>query len=416
MLESLFYLVIILILIYLLSSNESKDKFFCSPATLYNKSIGTFDGPAKAALSILENKSYKSTNDKLLEATIISESILEGETPLRSPHTINAANKYTEALRNPADNIENHLLDTAEVFNVRLANTVLTQADLFPDDDDIFNEFDLVIGNLGENINLARQTQAAAIKQYQREISNTSNESITNYLTDIKSYTSDPQNSHDTTVSKEIRNSLDIIESNISNNKSADFVFSDIIEFIRRSDITTPKKQRAKHALEVIKERNNEVFAANRNEIEVVRLVWLRADHPKNTANEENIKSAILDALVDITNTNSWNETDTVCPNGRISRIVGALSTLDFNDNVGALQTSEQINNYILDQASHVYNSYVEANPGPIVDALNTKEGPVEGPELNRFNAGLKRAVDKMLLENNATDVMKQKVYIGFDF
>jgi len=411
MLKILFYILIVIILLYILTPTKLSDNLISTPITLHNKSTGVFDGPAKLALKKLQNKTNKTSNDKLLEAKIISENILEGETPLRSPITIKVANKYTEALRNPPANIEPYLLDSAENFNAKLANTVVIE-----DDIEIFNDFNILIGNLGTNINLARQVQAADVKKQQIEISPTEKAAVNNYLDAVKSYTSDPQNSHDTNVSKEIRKTLDIIENENSIDKSIDEVFVDINEYIRKSDITVNKKQKAKHSLNIIKDRNDNVIAANRKETDVIKLIWTRAEHPNNSDNEENIKLAVIDALIDITSTNEWGETNTVCPNGRISRLVGALSALDFNTAVGSLETSDQINNYILEQAAHTYNQYIKNNPGPIVDALNTKEGAPEGPELDKFNEGLKSAVNKMLADNNASDSIKEKIYIGFGF
>jgi hypothetical protein len=401
----MFYILFIIFIIILLWIFSSE-----SPEEIYNKTSGVYDKSAALALNKIEKMTTKSANDKALAGNIISEAILEGETPIRGPMrrlTTLVANNYIAALPE-FNNLDRHYIDDAYYFNRRLLNT----ADLFPNDDP---EIDNIIWNLGGEIKTANIMTSKMIKDQQKNISGDENKAKISYLDAVKTHYDDPQNAHDTNVSREIRHTLDIIENDNSKiPMNIKFDIADIYKFIDNSNLSDQKINKAKYALGQIIDRNENVFAANRNEMDVIRLVWIRSLHPDNSENKLNIQEALLDSLIDIV-----KDDGVVCPNGRISRICGSLSALDINPAVGNLNTAEQINNYILDQSAKLWKDYLaECKKNELADvalAYETKDGPEENEDLIKFKAGLKARVDKMLLENSADDNIKEKVYIGFD-
>jgi hypothetical protein len=422
----LIFIFIVIILIYFLKCNDSPDE-------LYNKSIGIFDKPASLALDKLSSRMNKTTNDKLRIANIISESILEGEAPLRTQKRAmvkTAANTYINAFQTARDqaNIETHLIETADNFNQRLGaeiNIFELGAGAGADTDENrdfeinIDEFAFLFNTLDENVDITRKTHAAAVLNAEERNSKSIDESKIKYIEKIKTHISDPQNSHDSNVSREIRYTLDIISTD--NEFNIDETLQDIKDYIRRADISTERKQKAQYSLQTLIDKNANISAANRSEKEIITMIWKRASHPQNADNEENIKLAVLDALIDISASNSYGESAVVCANGRVSRLIGALSALDFNENVGNLTTAEQKNNYILDLSAKIWKDHLASNPGEIADVLSGENKSADFAELEKsadykeFMSKLREKVDQMLIENNADKGVRDKIYIGFD-
>jgi hypothetical protein len=395
---------------------------------IYAKSNGTLDGPARKVLDNLAGKKNKTPNETGLLGRVISEVILEGETPItgrQRQFTMMAANNFNNMLGefNPVE-FDTHLLMVADTFNQRLNNALFIGGDmLFPGEND---EFNFVVHNLGQNIGVARKITNESIKQQQKDITDSAAEAMIGYFDAAKIHTSDNQNSHDPGVSAGISASLNIIEideSNLPAEENTEFSLAEIRNYINKSNYSADKKNKALYSLKLIGEKNEMVSAVNKRELDAIRDVWIRSSHPGNRDNKTNIRDALIDALVDIMEPNGWAQTNAACVSGRVGRIVGSLAAIDFDERVGNLATKEQIENQILDNAGQIVNKYFEENKtgkfADIVNMYNTKDGPDELNESNKgsllaeFMTGLKKKIDEMLIENNASVATREKVYAG---
>lgn len=374
-------IVLLLILIYFICPPNIKDPYVLSPDKLYKKSIGVADGPALEALEKLESKKNKTVAEEFQIANIISNNILEAETPLNKT-TFKAAKQYYKAVEVAAEPINvalpelGHLLDTADDFNNRLAA----------------DEFMAIQRVLAENINTTRVAHALAIREESKN--------PLEYLEKSVKHTNDLQNAHDNNVNSEIKKSLDIIETEIGPLK---FDINEVKLFIR--EFPDEKiKAKAKYSLHIIETKNEFISSAKRTELEILGLVWLRSYYEGN--NKENIQEAIIYALADISSRNGWNEDYIVCANGRASRIVAALSALDVNPEVGKIQTKEQVRNYIFESAAHILKEELKKYNGE----------PKNDEELNTFKVALKEKIDAMLDANSAAPDIRRDVYIGLEY
>ncbi len=81
---------------------------------------------------------------------------------------------------------------------------------------------------------------------------------------------------------------------------------------------------------------------------ELLRLVWARADDPRNAANRDKLRQAAFDALV-----GSWEDgvagRSIVCINGRTARMVGSLALLDYDPENWELTTVQEMKNEIME-------------------------------------------------------------------
>lgn len=181
-------------------------------------------------------------------------------------------------------------------------------------------------------------------------------------LTDTRVYTSDAQNVHDSQVNKDLRRTLGIIG---VNSLTADQRKRAIDEIGRYCAGDT----RALTALSRVRP-DNAVTALGTTEYDVLAAVWQRAEHPENVNARDSIRSAVKDALADATD----NHGNVVCVGGRCARVVGALTQLDFNPQVGQIGSFQMFRNEIIDGAKRVVDDVLASSPQDRQDAWNRGE------------------------------------------
>ena len=198
---------------------------FSNEDTLVQRSAGIADKPAMEALNRTRRKKNKTPEDKHRIARILSDNVLGGDTPIVGDNaniTKEAAENYNEAVREVdvlAPNFD-ALIITADNFRRRLGNTIFEI-----DEDDAFltmiqplmmDEFRLIIDGLDQNITQKQEEHAnntiQHIKQQIKQEQKPAAEIVANFANNMQSHTSDPQNSHDSNVNKEINRTLYIIE------------------------------------------------------------------------------------------------------------------------------------------------------------------------------------------------------------
>ena len=180
------------------------------------------------------------------------------------------------------------------------------------------------------------------------------------YVGAATAHTSDPQNSHDTGV---LACQRAIVARLRADQGGAPLPSVEaIIAEIRRlgpalSDNRPPRVELAVQAAERTL-RGERVVAVGATDGECLSRVWLRADDPRNA--RAPLRQAVFDALVDC-----WEQglsgPHIVCVNGRLSRILGALATLDFDARNTSVKRLEQFKNDIFARAAAVIRETAQA-------------------------------------------------------
>ena len=432
-------IIFTIIIIWLFSSVELKDTFSTEEIIL-QKSAGIYDRPAQEVLKRSRQKKNKKPKDKATIAKVIVDNIFGGDISLKRDDinlTKEAAINYNEAIReiDIIDNNFNNIMTEADNFRRRLGNL------LFDDLPEVIilngqprDEFFMILTELNDNIGTKQEIHTTQIRNEAKKEAASLNQPadivIDKFVKNMQTHTNDSQNSHDSFVNKEINKTLYIIE-NDPNQPPTQSIHDTIIDIknrIRESDVSDSKKNQAYNALDVIIAKNQEMSTyGNKKELDIINLIWARSDHPNNSENSNNIKDSIIDSLIDINERNGWGENPTVCANGRMSRIVNSLASLDYNEYAGKIQTKEQIKNYVLQQSAILWKNYLDecimagGDLQHIAEAYKTPQGPDDNdPALQIFKEKLKICANKMLDENEISaelnpDIIND-VYIGLDF
>ena len=118
--------------------------------------------------------------------------------------------------------------------------------------------------------------------------------------------------------------------------------------------------------------RGERIVSMDATDEEILRRVWARADHPKNAARRDLLRQAAFDALVD-----SWEQGLSggaiQCVDGRISRMLGSLTLLDFdrrNSEMRMLQT---------------YKNAIFARTGALIDKAYADIARSDDPALRKI-------------------------------
>lgn len=174
--------------------------------------------------------------------------------------------------------------------------------------------------------------------------------------------TSDAQNSHDPSVNaakkaivERLRGDQGDYERLPTLDQIIDEMRLDSDDFSRDPRTSQPRPALTDNAVAVVMRAHNgeRSASAQATDEEVLRRVWARADDSQNTEKRDLMRQAVYDALVD-----SWERGiggDRIqCVDGRISRMVGALSLLDHDQENWGMQRLEQHKNDIYAMAADV--------------------------------------------------------------
>jgi hypothetical protein len=96
--------------------------------------------------------------------------------------------------------------------------------------------------------------------------------------------------------------------------------------------------------------RSGYVMSADATADEVLRRVWARADDPANAESADALRQALFDALVDCWQPGIAGDA-LVCPDGQVSRAIGALALNDHDPRNWTLARQEELKNSILEAA-----------------------------------------------------------------
>jgi hypothetical protein len=175
-------------------------------------------------------------------------------------------------------------------------------------------------------------------------------------------HTSDSQNSHDVSVNAakrglvaRLRREQAPLERLPSLDQIAAALRSDTDRLSRDPASGKPRPARTEQALAVVAraKAGERSLAADAGDEEVLRRVWARAAHPSNAAQAGPLRQAVYDALVDCWERGIQGE-KIQCVDGRIGRLLSALTLLDFDEATWGLKRLEQHKNEVYAEAQKV--------------------------------------------------------------
>lgn len=340
-------LIIIIIIFYTVKNKDSTKRK--QSKELYNSSSGNYDKEAYESLKKISEIKDKKPDDNFLAGNIIEYNVLQGNIR-KAPKEpfMNMLSNYNETIRGIQ---ENKIVD--EIDPIYMLDHITT----------VYNQIALPniahVEQIAPNIIHIPEIRKNVVKERKNKIkTNTSNkkEEINVFLEASKSFTSDPQNTHDSSVNGDLRKTVKELQSTYPQNlKSFKDSLDEIRKYIETAKIPEFKKEKAKKSLDLAYQ-NNYILTLNCKEGDILSMTWERSKHENNKNNCELIKNAILDSLVDCISDNGLS----VCINGRCGRILESLTTLDFYKDIGKAQTSEMYKNEIFNEAKKIMDSFIE--------------------------------------------------------
>lgn len=218
----------------------------------------------------------------------------------------------------------------------------------------------------GGLVSLAEDRQLQTIRtrrEAAKEVAENTNSTRAEAFLDLSQRnTSDPQNSHDPSVNaakkaivERLREDQGDYERLPTLGQIIDEINLDSDDFSRDPRTAQPRPALTEKAVAVVVRASNgeRSSSAQATDEEVLRRVWARANDRQNSEKRDLMRQAVYDALVD-----SWERGiggDKIqCVDGRISRVVGALSLLDHDQENWGMQRLEQHKNDIYKMAADV--------------------------------------------------------------
>ena len=176
-------------------------------------------------------------------------------------------------------------------------------------------------------------------------------------------YTDDKQNVHDSKVNHDLRTTLQTLRAQAAPGLSSDICIDEAHKFIGKIDDQN-KADLAARVLEQIKKKEY-ISTFNMREDMIFAYVWDRSNHPENAENGDLIREAIINSLAD-----SVENGALVCINGRCSRMINSLATLDFDSSMGAALTFEAYRNQIFQEVKEIVNQAIDNGKNSSDDAV----------------------------------------------
>lgn len=207
-------------------------------------------------------------------------------------------------------------------------------------------------------------------------------------------YTEDRQNVHDTKINSDLNEILRKIATPV--NVQAEI--ADARRYII-AEFDGIKRARAIEALNAM-EAGGTMSTYGDTEDHILALVWKRCKDPRNAENREIMHEAVANALADCYD---GTPLSLVCANGRCSRVINSLATIDYDPTMTGAMTFEAYKNTIMQEAGEIFDSVIENAKEEGGDmrqvALAYTDPTVDSPpEAERdFKNRLRDSVDNML-------------------
>jgi hypothetical protein len=388
-----FVLVILVLIIYHYSFSNKAIRN--RSEGYYNKSNGTFDENAETALNLLNSIDDLSPDDHFRRGSILQHNILNSGLRQENDAEILSAiaSEYTDTL--------NGLYNNNDIQRDFAADFMVNQIEDFRDraaayDNIIIDDFNIAVDTFVPAI---KQASIDERKQKAAESAESRADATNQYLKESINFTDDRQNVHDTKVNIDLRKTLSRIKST-SNGMGSMAAINDAIEYIEEFSDDPDNLTKAKDALKIldIVKRGNYISTFNDTEDRIFAYTWERCSHRNNSDVSNLMKDAVINSLAD-----SMENGSPVCINGRCSRVINSLVTLDYDKNVsqGAL-TYEALKNQIFGEVQQIINSNIKLAVNSSDDKLKDVGRSYEGANVEtdseteaKFKDSIKKEIDE---------------------
>lgn len=375
---------------------------------LYDNSSGIFDEKAAKALEAIDNIGQKNATDEFTAGNITGLNILQGELSRARANpnlALETLRRYDNAIHNVAEETIGERMnqnDTNPAFIIDNINdfAVNNLRDLGQIPDDFWAP---VIGGLEhiiEEIPEAQQAASAAKKKKAAKKAKNRAETISNYFENSIAHTTQPQNTHDTSVVDD----LDATYKKLEKTAAPGPNFAAIEEaenFLEKNKKKFGQKYSpAKEILSIIK-RGDVVSTYNSTEDRVFKVVWDRTKLAENAANAQNMRESIIYAL------DSCMENGMpVCMAGRCARVLGSLVLQDYDESVGAAQTQEEYKNEIYNNCREIIDRRIELAQNSDSEEMRKVAESYINPKVEcspefeeQFKAEIRKDIDDLIEE-----------------
>lgn len=195
--------------------------------------------------------------------------------------------------------------------------------------------------------NLIREQIALFADRQNIHPNNTS--AFANAIENVKTFKSDSQNVHDSTLNSD----LALQFKKIKNYNQLEGLKINVEGFKPRTK-DPEKNKRINNVLNVIKSNASVTSLIGGTEYQLLEAVYNRIYSSQNINNREKL----LEALTDQLNECATSDTSTVCVAGRCGHVLSSLAILDNDPELGILKTKEVIRNSLLNDAAHIVERY----------------------------------------------------------
>ncbi len=182
----------------------------------------------------------------------------------------------------------------------------------------------------------------------------------------------DPQNVHDTTVVQSSKNSLNNLEKSTLITIPIHQTLIDIRKKI--NNIKDPKKRNdATKTLDTIEQTNSHISSINKNELDVVNIIWNRINSNVHN-NKEDLKDNLINELA-----SAVEDNNVVCSQGRYNRVIDSINHIDPDVNI---QPRWSLNQTMMNKASKIRNDMEKNTNNETKEALKSNNPTEEQTKL----------------------------------
>ena len=341
--------------------------FVESPNEVLRRSNGTFDNAARIALERVNTRIARGGGnpaiDHELRANIIRHNILGHEHRYDIDENGRLTNNATRELNERRRHMQVLRDDFRRITNLinGITTTALDNVIIFGYDgqNQIFmNDQFLQPQDMPELIQTANQRREEAITARQQIAleSTPSDVPLSKTFLELSiQNTNDAQNVHDTSINATIGDIIKRLRADQNNMilPSVDEIWEEIKK--NGEELSDKRLFKINDVGEVIVriKMGERIIIHNLTDEECLQRVWLRINDPKNNETKKQLRQAVFDALFDC-----WEEgiigKHIVCVTGRVTKLLSALTLLDWDEKNWEFKRLEQIKNDIFVKTAKV--------------------------------------------------------------
>lgn len=338
----IFIVLIIILIIYLLykypylTTKEYWRTAMNTSHSLYKKTNGYLDEYAKNTLIKINQRAIPTPEDYLISALILDRNVIQNEQMINRENILNAGNNYIDAINHNA------------IFDAN-------------DNGNIVIDFAFGFGEAWDEL-LTPLTNYATTKKTEliqdrvnkvKKITDNKKQATDLYLTVSTTHTNDGQNVHDSNINHKIK----IIINKLLEESTKSDNIDNIIDFYIKSDFANNNKfESFMNVIDVFK-KSEYVLLAGISDLQVLEIVWNRINDERNAENKDKLLEALYNNILDC-----YENDNIVCANGRILRVIGSLTLLDFDESNWYLFKVEDTRNMVFDEVRKLIDKIAQDN------------------------------------------------------